>query len=104
MALTRYRTGITILTEDLANSWYGGLFGTTEGNLLDPDDPLVAGHVHDGSRNDGHAQKINLSSHVTGLLPKSFIEGGDSVGLIVLTEDGRIVQDSSGNILLKENQ
>lgn len=98
MSLTRYKSGITILTEDLANSWYGGLFGTTEGNLLDPDDPLVAGHVHDGARNNGHAQKINLSSHVTGILSAA----SSPIQLLILTEDGRIVQDSSGNILLKE--
>ena len=48
MPLTRHRSVITILTEDVANSWYGGLFGTTEGGTLSPSSPLVDGHVHDG--------------------------------------------------------
>lgn len=68
MALTRYRSGITVLTENIANSWYGGLHGTSQGDELATDNPLVAGHVHDGSHEDGHAQKINLENHVTGEL------------------------------------
>lgn len=68
MALTRYRSGITILTENIANSWFGGLFGTAQGDTLDEDHPLVAGHVHDGQHEDGHAQKINLADHTTGQL------------------------------------
>jgi hypothetical protein len=50
------------------------LFGTTEGGLLDPNDPLVAGHVHDGVRDDGHAQKVNLEDHVTGQLDGTNIQ------------------------------
>ena len=68
MALTRYRSGITILTEGIANSWFGGLFGTAQGDELDEDHPLVAGHIHDGEHEDGHAQKVNLTDHVTGQL------------------------------------
>lgn len=68
MAITRYRTGITILTEDVANSWFGGLYGTSDGDALDPLDPLVAGHIHDGQHLNGHAQKIDLGDHVTGRL------------------------------------
>lgn len=74
--LTRYISGVTILTEDVSNSWYGGLFGTEEGNELDAQDPLVAGHVHDGQHLDGHAQKINLSDHVTGQLDGQNIQDG----------------------------
>lgn len=64
MALTRYRSGVTVLTESIANSWFGGLFGTTQGDALEEDHPLVAGHVHDGQHEDGHAQKISLEDHV----------------------------------------
>ena len=66
--LTKYQSAVTIVTAAIANSWYGGLFGTTEGAALDAADPLVAGHVHDGEHIDGHAQKVNLVSHVTGQL------------------------------------
>jgi hypothetical protein len=48
--------------------WFGGLYGTTEGDACDVDDPLVAGHAHDGAHQDGHAQKINLVDHVIGQL------------------------------------
>jgi hypothetical protein len=119
MPLTRHKSGITILTEAVANSWYGGLFGTAEGALLDPDDPLVAGHIHDGLREDGHAQKIDLCLHTTGQLDGANIKDGtitadkldpgiviptteDCCALLIVTNDGRLVQDSEGNILLKE--
>ena len=72
--LTRFRSAITILTEDLANSLFGGLYNTTEGNTLDPDNPLVAGHIHDGQHLDGHAQKINLEEHTTGQLDGANIQ------------------------------
>lgn len=68
MALTRFRSGITILTEDFVNSIYGGLYGDTAASDLDVTDPLVAGHIHDGQHLDGHAQKIDLSTCVTGQL------------------------------------
>ena len=63
--LTKYESAVTIVTAAVANSWFGGLYGSTEGEAYDADDPIVAGHVHDGQRIDGHAQKINLVSHVT---------------------------------------
>lgn len=115
--LTRYKSGITILTEDVANSLYGGLYGQPEGSLLDPENPLVAGHIHDGQHLDGHAQKINLSDHVTGQLDGQNIKEGSITadkldpdidigtaccGLLLLTNDGRLIIDSGGNILLKE--
>ena len=46
--LTKYISATTIVTADVANSWFGGLYGSAEGNALDPLDPRVAGHVHDG--------------------------------------------------------
>lgn len=63
--LTKYESAVTIVTAAVANSWFGGLYGSSEGESYDADDPLVAGHVHDGQNIDGHAQKINLVSHVT---------------------------------------
>ena len=109
--LTKYKSAVTILTEDVANSWYGGLFGSTEGASLDPLDPLIAGHVHDGVHLDGHAQKINLADHVTGQLDGGNIKPGtlpvsafvsNCCALLIVTNDGRLVQDTDGNILLKD--
>jgi hypothetical protein len=62
--LTKYTSGTTIVTADVANSWFGGLYGSYEGSLLDADDPRVTGHVHDGEAYDGHAGKIDLVNHV----------------------------------------
>lgn len=69
--LTKYVSASTIVTADVANSWYGGLYGTTEGDAYQEGDPVIAGHVHDGQHKDGHAQKINLVDHVTGQLRNS---------------------------------
>ncbi len=63
--LTRYVSATTIVTSDVANMWSGGLYGTSEASLHDPDHPLVAGHVHDGVHVDGHAQRIHLVDNVT---------------------------------------
>jgi len=62
--LTKYTSGSTIVTADVANSWFGGLYGSYEGSLLDADDPRLTGHVHDGEPYDGHAGKIDLVTHV----------------------------------------
>ena len=62
--LTKYTSGSTIVTADIANSWFGGLYGSYEATLLDADDPRVIGHVHDGESYDGHAGKIDLVNHV----------------------------------------
>jgi len=62
--LTKYSSGTTIVTADVANSWFGGLNGSYEGSLLDIDDPRVIGHVHDGENYDGHSGKIDLVNHV----------------------------------------
>lgn len=66
--LTKYKSAQTIVTADAANSWYGGLHGSAEASNYESLDPLVAGHVHDGKHIDGHSQKVNLVSHVTGQL------------------------------------
>ena len=57
--LTKFVTATSVVTADVANMWYGGLFGTTEGAACAIDDPLVAGHVHDGGHQDGHSEQNN---------------------------------------------
>lgn len=66
--LTKYTSAVTIVTADTANSWYGGLYGSSSGDALSETDPRNVGHVHDGYHLDGHAQKIDLVDHVTGQL------------------------------------
>lgn len=62
--LTKFKSGDTIVTADFANSIFGGLSGSTEGDSLDSDDPKIIGHIHDGKHADGHAGLINLVNHV----------------------------------------
>jgi len=76
MALTKYVNAVTILTPEVSNTWYGGLYGTSEGSELAATDPSIAGHAHDGLHEDGHAQKINLTDHVTGELSGSLLVDG----------------------------
>ena len=76
MAKTKYISGETIVTDDVANSWYGGLAGTPEGAKLASDDPRVTGHVHDGKSADGHAGKIDLQKHVKNQLKSGSIQDG----------------------------
>lgn len=63
--LTKYKSAVTVVTADFANSIFGGLYGSSEADLLADDDPRVLGHVHDGGRADGHAPKVHLVEHVT---------------------------------------
>ena len=63
--LTKYKSTVTVLTADFANSIFGGLYGSGDGDSLDDDDPRVRGHVHDGQRGDGHGPKVHLVDHVT---------------------------------------
>lgn len=74
--LTKFTSSKTIVTADFANSLFGGLYGSTEGDALDSDDPRVAGHIHDGVRGDGHAQKIDLVDHVTNQLTNTNLADG----------------------------
>lgn len=74
--LTKYVPSETIVTAETANTWYGGLHGTPEGATYEEGDPQVAGHIHDGKHQDGHAQKINLEEHVTGKLANGNIATG----------------------------
>ena len=62
--LTKYKSAVTIVTADFANSIFGGLYGSSDGSSLDPEDPRVRGHVHSGVKGDGYAPKINLVHHV----------------------------------------
>jgi hypothetical protein len=74
--LTKYVPSSTIVTAEAANTWYGGLYGSPEGDAYEVDDPLVAGHIHDGKHQDGHAQKIDLVDHVTGKITNGNIGTG----------------------------
>jgi hypothetical protein len=70
---TKFISGETVLSEDFLNKIFGGEY--PEGSE-DPTNPLYAGHVHDGTHADGHAQKINLADHVVGELDGSMIADG----------------------------
>ena len=66
-----YDSGKVVVTSEFVNSMFGGLHGTSEGDIIasvDPNDPRVVGHLHDGVHADGHAAKINLENHVEGQL------------------------------------
>jgi hypothetical protein len=72
--LTKYVSAKTIVTSDVANAWFGGLYDSAEAVSYDSLDPKVAGHAHDGEHADGHAQKINLVDHVVGKLRHTNLE------------------------------
>lgn len=71
--LTKFKSATTVVTADFANSIYGGLRNSAEGDILSADDPRVIGHVHDGVYADGHAEKISLKDHVKDQLPGPYI-------------------------------
>jgi hypothetical protein len=62
--LTKFESTVTVVTADFANSIFGGLYGSGEAASLDPNDPRVRGHVHDGAHVDGHLSRIHLQDHV----------------------------------------
>jgi hypothetical protein len=68
--LTKFESSVTVVTAELANSLFGGLYGTSEVASKDEYHPLAHGHVHDGEHIDGHASPISLSEpyHVRGVL------------------------------------
>jgi hypothetical protein len=66
--LTKFKSAVTVVTADFANSIFGGLYGSADGEALDEDDPRVRGHVHTGQHGDGHAPKVHLVQHVTSQL------------------------------------
>ena len=75
--LTRYASAVTIVTADVMNSLYGGEYGYNDS--VDGFHPLVFGHVHDGTHEDGHASKILLTNgaHVRGYLGNANLGGTD---------------------------
>ena len=77
---TTFVSSKSVVSDDFLNSIYGGLKDTEQESLYDSTDPLIGGHVHDGVSADGHAQKIDLSKHVTGQLPASMISGSVGIG------------------------
>lgn len=100
MPLTKYVSAVTILTADVANSWYGGLFGDPAADELPADHPLVAGHVHDGQRIDGHAQRISLADHVTDELDGSMIQDGTiSLDKLAFPVTNTLVIEDQGVVL-----
>jgi len=78
--LTKFESAVTVVTADLANSLFGGLYGTSEASSLDSYHPLAHGHVHDGEHVDGHASRVSLSDpfHVRGVLVHANL-GDDAV-------------------------
>jgi hypothetical protein len=66
--LTTFKSATTVVTANFANSLFGGEYGTAFGSLLDPDDPRIVGHIHDGVKSDGHAAKVDLVDHVVSQL------------------------------------
>ncbi len=74
--LTKYVSSTTVVTSEFMNKVFGGLQGTSEGDILGEEDPLVSGHVHDGEHLDGHAQKVNLVDHVVGQIENQNIADG----------------------------
>ena len=75
--LTRYTSSVTVITADVMNQLYGGEYGYNDS--VDGFHPLVFGHVHDGSHEDGHASKILLTNgaHVRGYLANANLGGTD---------------------------
>ena len=62
-----YDSGKVVVTSEFVNSMFGGLHGTSEGDIIasvNPNDPRIIGHLHDGTHADGHAGKIDLVDHV----------------------------------------
>ena len=96
---TKFVSGKSVLTEKFLNSIYGGLKGSEEESNYSEEHPLNAGHVHDGASGDGHAQKINLSKHVTGKLPISFISGTVSADSVTPAAPSKSFQFNSADSL-----
>jgi hypothetical protein len=63
--LTKFKSTVTVVTADFANSIFGGLYGSSEAEFLDEEDARVRGHIHDGEHGDGRAPKVHLVHHVT---------------------------------------
>jgi len=73
---TKFKNAITVVSADFANSIYGGLSGSTEGQFLPDNDPRILGHIHDGQNKDGHAGKIDLVDNVKGQIRNTNISDG----------------------------
>ena len=74
---TKFKSAVTVVTSDFANTIYGGKKGSSEETAITSSsvygqyDPRLGGHLHDGVNADGHASKINLDggAHIRGKLP-----------------------------------
>ncbi|HIK67410.1 MAG TPA: hypothetical protein EYF95_05520, partial [Flavobacteriales bacterium] len=76
--LTKFKSAVTVVTADFANSIFGGLYGSAGADSMDEEDPRVRGHVHSGIRGDGHAPRVHLVDHVTDRLTNPNL-GDDAV-------------------------
>ena len=79
--LTYFTDDKTVLTASFMNTFYYTQNGLTYMGIP------AYGHKHDGQRLDGHAQKINLTTDVDGMLSIENIDGG-IFSSIVLSSDG----------------
>mgnify|MGYP003337624688 CR=1 FL=1 len=79
--ITTFESGQTVVTANFMNSLYSSENGETASG------DTAYGHVHDGLRLDGHAQKVNLGDHVDGFLDPEKIDG-NIVSKIYLEQDG----------------
>lgn len=93
--LTRYTSAVTVVTADVMNSFFGGEYGYN--TTADPNDPLVAGHVHDGEHADGHASKIILTDgkHVTGVITHDQLGGSGGTTPAVQYENIQCYSESA---------
>lgn len=79
--LTYFTDDKTVLTASFMNTFYYTQNGLTHMGIP------AYGHKHDGQRLDGHAQKINLTTDVDGMLSIENVDGG-IFSSIVLSSDG----------------
>lgn len=73
----------TTVTDDFMNS----IFGTG----------AAGGHKHDGVDDDGHADKIDLSTETKGILPLSKVEGGGSAASVRDAVRGLFIKNNVSN-------
>lgn len=74
---TNFKSAVTVVTSDFANTIYGGKKGSSEETAITSSsvygqyDPRLGGHLHDGINADGHSSQIDLDggAHVRGKLP-----------------------------------
>ncbi len=112
--LTKFQSKRTIISSNFLNKIFGGSYGSEGSDSLNDNDPLVAGHKHDGVHADGHAQKIDLAEHTTDIsdldekvAPSStdllFIEDLDDNGAKKKIQVGAILGAGTDNNAIHDN-